>query len=35
VPDAEKAAAVKRFQKINEAYSVLRDSVKRQQYDRG
>ena len=35
VPESEKAAAVKRFQRINEAYSVLRDPAKRQQYDRG
>ncbi|CAK0753060.1 hypothetical protein CVIRNUC_002192 [Coccomyxa viridis] len=35
VPEAEKAAASHRFQKLNEAYSVLRDPVKRRQYDRG
>ena len=35
VPENERAAAVKRFQKLNEAYSVLRDPVKRRQYDRG
>ena len=35
VSEVEKAAASHRFQKLNEAYSVLRDPVKRRQYDRG
>lgn len=35
VPEGEKAAAVRRFQQLNEAYSVLRDPAKRQQYERG
>jgi DnaJ-class molecular chaperone len=35
VPEREKVAASARFQKLNEAYSVLRDPVKRRQYDQG
>ena len=31
--EAEKAAASTRFQQLNEAYSVLRDPARRQQYD--
>ncbi|CAL5227592.1 g10591 [Coccomyxa viridis] len=35
VPESDRAVASRKFQKINEAYSVLRDPIKRRQYDRG
>ena len=35
VPESDRVVASRRFQKLNEAYSVLRDPVKRRQYDRG
>ena len=35
VEESQKQDAVKRFQALQEAYSVLRDPVKRRQYDSG